>query len=207
MASSNNQNSRKQKQILHAATALFLENGYGYTSLDAVADKADVSKPTIYSHFKNKEALFAVVVEQTCDELNKAFAFQDISTFKPRQALLIVGTSFGDMLLAAHTGAVFRMVIAESRRMRSVGQKLHARIGETWEQSVASYLKQQSARGTLAVSDPRLAARHFLCMLKEWFLWPELLGLSNHFTAGERKRVIAHTVKAFLSVATHSSNR
>lgn len=175
--------------------------------MDAVAEKADVSKPTIYSHFKNKEALFAVVVEQTCDELNKTFAVQDISTFKPERALLIVGTSFGDMLLAARTGAVFRMVIAESRRMRGVGQDLHARIGETWEQSVASYLKQQSARGTLAVGDPRLAARQFLGTLKECFLWPELLGLSNHFTAGERKRVVAHTVKTFLSVATGSNHR
>ena len=52
----------KRDLIVEAARKLFLEAGYGTTSMDALAAKAGVSKPTIYSYFANKEALFGAVM-------------------------------------------------------------------------------------------------------------------------------------------------
>ena len=43
--------------ILHAATALFLERGYDAVTVREVADRADVSPKTVFSHFARKEAL------------------------------------------------------------------------------------------------------------------------------------------------------
>jgi len=45
---------RKRQRILRAATELFIQHGYRKTSVDEVAQKADVAKGTIYIHFKNK---------------------------------------------------------------------------------------------------------------------------------------------------------
>src|ERR1700760_1757113 len=52
----------KVGQILMAARELFLNGGYGSTSMDAVAKHAGVSKSTLYAHFENKEQLFGAVV-------------------------------------------------------------------------------------------------------------------------------------------------
>jgi TetR/AcrR family transcriptional repressor of mexJK operon len=44
---------RKTEIVLEAAQEAFLEAGYVNTSRDAVAERAGVSKHTVYSNFKN----------------------------------------------------------------------------------------------------------------------------------------------------------
>ncbi|MCH8112342.1 MAG: helix-turn-helix transcriptional regulator, partial [Proteobacteria bacterium] len=59
----------KKELIIDAARTLFLKLGFGATSMDAIAAEAGVSKRTVYSHFQNKEALFAGIVISMCQEL------------------------------------------------------------------------------------------------------------------------------------------
>ena len=56
----------KRLAILDAAGRLFLERGFNDTSMDAIAEAAPVSKPTLYSHFKDKGDLFAAVINGRC---------------------------------------------------------------------------------------------------------------------------------------------
>src|SRR5690349_15966702 len=56
--------------IKEAATGLFLEKGYQATSMDEIAAAAQVSKQTIYTHFVNKEALFADLVLGNAERVN-----------------------------------------------------------------------------------------------------------------------------------------
>ena len=53
--------------ILEVAQAQFFKKGYAATSINTIIDAADVTKPTVYYHFKNKEGLFAALVEQAYD--------------------------------------------------------------------------------------------------------------------------------------------
>lgn len=55
--------SRKQN-ILHAAFECFNQFGYSKTSLDLIAQKTGISRPLIYQHFKDKEDLFACMMEE-----------------------------------------------------------------------------------------------------------------------------------------------
>ena len=57
----------KREAILAAAQVLFLGNGYEGSSMEAIAAEAGVSKLTLYSHFKDKEALFSAAVKTTCE--------------------------------------------------------------------------------------------------------------------------------------------
>jgi AcrR family transcriptional regulator len=47
--------------VLAAATALFLERGYGGTTIELVADRAGVSKPTVFAAVGNKQELLKAV--------------------------------------------------------------------------------------------------------------------------------------------------
>ncbi|GGO90699.1 TetR/AcrR family transcriptional regulator [Wenjunlia tyrosinilytica] len=47
--------------LLDAARELFARDGYAATSLEAVCERAGVSKGGLYHHFRNKEDLFRVV--------------------------------------------------------------------------------------------------------------------------------------------------
>lgn len=46
-----------QRRIVQAATTLFLRDGYGRTSIEAIAAEAAVSPATVYKLFKNKAAI------------------------------------------------------------------------------------------------------------------------------------------------------
>ena len=58
----------KRAQILTSASQLFLSDGFAKTSMDSVAKHSGVSKQTVYSHFANKDDLFAAVITDKCHE-------------------------------------------------------------------------------------------------------------------------------------------
>jgi AcrR family transcriptional regulator len=51
-------------RILDVATALFLGEGYGATSIEAIARRARISKRTFYHRFRGKEVLFETVLRR-----------------------------------------------------------------------------------------------------------------------------------------------
>jgi AcrR family transcriptional regulator len=49
--------------ILASARALFAARGFELTSIDDIAERADVAKGAVYHHFDSKEAVFTAVLE------------------------------------------------------------------------------------------------------------------------------------------------
>ena len=54
---------RRDARIVEVATGLFIARGFDGTSVDAVAEAAGVSKPTLYARYRDKRALFEAVLE------------------------------------------------------------------------------------------------------------------------------------------------
>lgn len=55
--------------ILRAGRRLFGERGFAATTMDDIAEAADVAKGAVYHHFKTKEAVFEAVFEQVSGDL------------------------------------------------------------------------------------------------------------------------------------------
>ena len=64
------------KVIMDAAYVLFRQSGYTRVNVDQIADKAGITKRTLYSHFESKDALLAAVLES-----QHAMAFEAFQTF------------------------------------------------------------------------------------------------------------------------------
>src|SRR3979411_2905469 len=60
-------------RILDVATALFLSDGFGATSIEAVAKRAGISKRTFYHRFNGKEMLFEAVVRRLVERWTPSF--------------------------------------------------------------------------------------------------------------------------------------
>ncbi|GAB2611893.1 TetR/AcrR family transcriptional regulator [Streptomyces capparidis] len=58
--------------LLRAARELFAREGYAGTSLEAVCERARVSKGALYHHFRNKEELFRVVCAREQERIAEA---------------------------------------------------------------------------------------------------------------------------------------
>ena len=59
----------RRELILDAARGAFAERGFHQTSLDAVADRAGVSKALLYEHFASKRELYVAMLEMHVHEL------------------------------------------------------------------------------------------------------------------------------------------
>jgi len=77
-------NSRRQAQvratrlrIIEAAKALFIAHGYPGTTLEAIADAADTSLPTLYRLFSSKQALLKAVLDVSFGGDDQPVAFGD----------------------------------------------------------------------------------------------------------------------------------
>ena len=69
-------NSRRQREkedrkdaILSAAREVFFEQGIGRATVDAVAEKAQVAKGTVYLYFESKETILAHLLLEGLDHL------------------------------------------------------------------------------------------------------------------------------------------
>ncbi|MBY6680992.1 MULTISPECIES: TetR/AcrR family transcriptional regulator [unclassified Rhodococcus (in: high G+C Gram-positive bacteria)] len=59
----------RRAQLIEIGRTLFAERGYEATSIEEIAQRAQVSKPVVYEHFGGKEGLYAVVVDREMSTL------------------------------------------------------------------------------------------------------------------------------------------
>ncbi len=57
-------------RILMTATRLFMQRGYSAVSINDIVQAADVTKPTLYYHFSDKEELFVLVAIHMLAEMH-----------------------------------------------------------------------------------------------------------------------------------------
>lgn len=61
------------ERILDAAESLFAEKGYSASSLGDLAEEVGIRPPSLYNHFKNKEALYKAVVQRLLLQFKQPF--------------------------------------------------------------------------------------------------------------------------------------
>lgn len=193
----NRRASRKRAEIVAAAERLFLEQGYGATSMDGVAAAAGASKRTVYNHFPSKEELFRAVVEGLYEELHGAVA-APATGGDPRLALTTFATALLAHIARPEIRALVRLVIAEHGRFPEITNIFFAAGKEQAVARLAGWIAGEAASGRLRVPDATLAAQQFLGCLKESLFWPRVLGLQPLFPP---ETVITEAVTTFLTRA------
>ena len=62
----------RRRQLLDAATAVFVARGYHAAAMDEIAERAGVSKPVLYQHFPGKQELYLALLGESVDRLVEA---------------------------------------------------------------------------------------------------------------------------------------
>jgi len=157
---------RKQEAILRAALSLFLEHGYGATSMDAVSLTSGVSKATLYVYYKSKKELFAQIVTRFSLRYSSTLVEQQATDEDVRVTLVRMGRSILALLLAGDAVAAHRMVVAEAVRSPDLGQLYY----ETGPARLLGYLEgiihSAMSRGQLRTAPARQAAEQFIGLVR-----------------------------------------
>lgn len=75
-----NRRERKKEEtkssIIHCALELFRAKGFPETSMEEIAEKADISKGTLYNYFENKESILSAYVQSVIMSFGKEMESQ-----------------------------------------------------------------------------------------------------------------------------------
>jgi TetR/AcrR family transcriptional regulator, mexJK operon transcriptional repressor len=187
----------KPALILEAAAGLFLRDGFGAVSMDAVAREAGVSKATLYAHFDSKNRLFSELVKLECARLFGDGVDHGLEKLPPAEGLTLIGRRFVGLLMSPKAVAGHRIVVAEAARFPELARSFYeAGPGPTIAR-VSAYLARLNAAGALAVPDPDLAAEQFLGLLKSHLHLRLLLGMETSPDPDDLERLIAAAVALF----------
>ena len=154
----------KREAILDAARKVFLDIGFGATSMDAIAVAAKVSKQTVYNHFGSKEELFAAMIRSTCDRMVTAFE-QAAKSGKPELTLRGIARQVISKVLDRDRLSLYRLLMAEGQRFPELGQIFYECGPQVTRKYLADYFAEQSALGTMHVANPAVAADQFFGLL------------------------------------------
>ncbi len=168
----------KREAILAGARQVFLEQGFGGASMDAVAAAARVSKMTVYRHFKSKEALFAGLIRGLCDRITGDDLTFDLDS-PVEDVLREYARRMVEIVFDPATVELHRIVVAESRRFPALGQLFYRSGPEASIDGLVGYLTRLKRAGRLALPDPRRAAEEFLELLRGYAHLRLLLGIGK----------------------------
>jgi TetR/AcrR family transcriptional regulator, mexJK operon transcriptional repressor len=191
-------NPEKRQAILQAAAELFPQNGYDGVSMMEIADKAGVSKLTLYSHFTDKEDLFTQSVIDCCEQQLPASTFKLAPGLNLEQALGAIGTGFLELIMDAKSITLHRMIIQQTGA-DSTHAELFFKAGPArMLAEMRSFLEQAAGNGALAIAEPGFAAEHFFCLLKGLVYMRVLMGISDPPGKTEREAHVREVVALFL---------
>lgn len=151
--------------IVDAAYELFVELGFQATTLDKVAQRAKISKLSIYRHFEDKEALFGAAMAARCHQFAPLALVEGVDGSAEDQ-LMAAGSSLLRTLLRADVRSVEAMIMADKTNQKSLG-KLHYEAGPAHViAQIEALLCQLHAKAALNVPDPLQSARLFAALFK-----------------------------------------
>jgi TetR/AcrR family transcriptional repressor of mexJK operon len=186
-------------RIEDAAAELFFSQGYGATTIEAVAKRARVSKRTFYDRFEDKAALFSAVVHGT---INRMRPPADVPLLRGKNLTSIL-TGLADLIMRAALSpqaiAMHRLIVAESSRFPDLAAVVNNQgASEEAIRLIAGLLESEAPREKLKLDNATFAARQFLYML---VTVPQrrAMGLGTPMTSAEVDAWVHDTTNLFLN--------
>lgn len=150
-------------EILDAALAVFAEKGYAATRMDDIAQRAGVTKGTIYLYFESKDAVFRGLVQEsigaTIEGVTAAAArFEGSATDLLRMVLRGIGT----FVRTDDRVVLPKIMIAEAGNFPALAEFYRREVIDRGLGLLTSVIARGIARGEFRAVNPEDAAR--LCV-------------------------------------------
>lgn len=172
---------RKRAQLLAATLALFAENGYEVTSVEAIASRAGVAVGSFYQHFRTKRQVLLVLMDELLERL------EHLNLQPPRASTIRSGlhallrTAFSQDLLYTGAYRAWREAVLRDPGLMRLQQQIErwtrARVRAVFE----ALLQLPSARHDVDVP--------ILAHLMDRLFW-DLLGQAAAMATSELEAVL-----------------
>ena len=187
---------QKRSAIVAAARQAFLDSGYAQTSMDGIAELADVSVKTIYRHFENKDELFSAVMQAVCNDNGVPAGEQNVASLALRdpwfddasvQGLTAGGKEYLDHVLSDEQLSLYRVVTRDAHRFPELGGRYQKEVVSGRIEIFVKYIERCARTNKWKVKSPRNAGNVFEALLRAGLFEEVLHGIRTL----EKKDIVA----------------
>jgi len=145
----------KREAVLLAAAQVFNERGYHLTTLDAIAEKLNVTKPTVYYYLSNKEAILCECFRTGCGVLVDAADEIEESELTGIDKLAAFMRKYAEAMTTDFVMNVVRLDLygLEPEMQDEIGE-----LKSAVDRRFRTYIEEGIANGTIAECDPKMTA-------------------------------------------------
>jgi len=198
--------SPKRRDIIAGATEVFLRLGYGAASMEGIAQAAGVSKQTIYAHFDGKDALFAAIIREKCDELRIPAVSAGDGDAPVAAVLFGIAQAFMKSVLSRKNVRLFRIIVSECGRFPELADAFYRSGPHSAAQQLARYLETARDADEIRLDDPVRAAELFFAMLRGDIYMRRLMGVDNDMDDAKAADYARYVVESYLRAVAEGGN-
>lgn len=184
----------KREKILAGGLKVFLAHGFDGASVDKIAAEAGVSKPTIYTHFKDKNHLFSCLVESVFLRWVTTSYTDTLYDLDPPAFMTKFAQNFLKRMDDWEYISFFRLLVGESGRFPELAHLYSQRVIKPAMAKITSYFSDQDK---WQLQDPEAVARIFVGSLNAYIMSQEILS-AKHYLEMPRERYIKNLVDMIL---------
>jgi AcrR family transcriptional regulator len=166
--------------LLKRAAHVFLEHGYEATSMNLIAERAGISKPGLYYHFKSKQELLFSIMAHAMDHLERSSREATLSSSDNEERLKKLIGNHARMITQEEEGAFTLLVIDLVHVLPPEDRRLIDQRKRAYFELVRATLEQLRKEGKLRSDlDETVAAFSLLGMvmwISKWFRADGALG-------------------------------
>lgn len=188
---------QKREAVILAAIEQFGRYGYLGASMDKIASVANVSKRTVYNHFKSKSELFAAILAQARTQMNKPLRVK----FDPYEELKVQLTDIGyHVAKQTMNGSFIKLArIIISKFIHTPEEPRSISDDDLMISAVENWIKEACKEGLIEVSDTNEAAQEFMGLIKTFAFWPQIYGREKILKDMELAAVVSKSADIFLA--------
>lgn len=187
-----------RERVAKVARDLFIAHGFEGVSIDEIARRAHVSKPTIYAHFGDKEQLFRHILETACTRLIAPLVSQDARGRPIGEVLRNHAHHYSRAVLAPEVVALHRLCVGEALRFPSISRHYFEQGPEMAHKVLAAFLQERADAGEIDCPDCDLAAWHYASLVIATARTRLLFRVDNTPQWQEVDRMVASAVELFV---------
>ena len=137
---------QRYNTILKAAETLFAQKGYHQTSIEEIADLAEVSTGAVYLYFKNKEDLLITMMQEIGHQLRKLLGDELKSADYSFDSFKNIAFSFLKNFCGSHPEWIaifFRESVGQSSEVEEQRRQLFSKLTDDIKEAFAKINREQ----------------------------------------------------------------
>ncbi len=189
----------RRARILESAKELFLEHGMQAVSVEAIAEHAEVSNRTVYSHFASKQELLWAVVVQAAEPNRPVFTDGEATKVADlRNQLIDFGIALVTLLTSPTIIKLGNLMVSEAARHPDMARQFYDWGPRSGQLAMEGMLASAVRRKLIADDVSPQMAQYLLSMLHGTWHHEQQLGLAPPMTKPRIKKYVVDCVDFFL---------